>query len=322
MLKPQAQRVVTKHMFTDFSKCQFLVLDDLNITDIENGAFSSMPELKTIFIWNNNIKHLRPGMFDGVSQKVDFLYLDNNGIVNVEIGTFRNLKNLQTLDLSHNPDLNDLSPDTFIGLGKVHRLDMVYSNIKVTPGLFQHMPELQALGLSGNPYKFTPRMWEGNTKIQDLHLSNSGITQLTRPMWDGLENSMSVLSVSENSIITIKSHTFDGVNALMYLNLANCGLQRIESLAFEGARDLNHIRLEGNPLFSLDSNMFGQNIINRFDWKAYRLNFDPEFVHCDGLCWMKPWIKDQVIVTNLDEQPTKCDNLNKTAVQYLEDDCN
>ncbi len=291
-----------------------------------------MPILQELDIRNNDIKTIEASMFKGVNDN-EFMHLilPNNSITFIEKETFINLNQLWHLDLSQNP-LSGISAETFFGLDGLVRLNLSYTNVTVVQGLFQYIPKLQELRLSGYPFIITPDMWEG-TGISHLEIAYANITELTRDIWSGLENTLEwTLNLEGNTFISIKQYTFTSLSKLRWLKLNNCGIQYIEPFAFEGAKQLSIIGLSGNPLISLDGNMFGKTINERPDhWEHYVLYFDANSMKCHSeMCWLYGkmisgqiellvgWWPDQ---TKFDDLRPRCENGNQSVWNYFLNDC-
>ncbi len=158
-LEPKPDRVVTQDMFQSFSDCEWLMLNNLNISDIINAAFATMPKLGNLNIENNHFVRVKRAMFKGVSSELDYLILSNNRISSIESRSFVDIKKLGHLGLSHNPLTGPITPETFM-VQYVDKpswanfgLDLSYTGVTIEPGLFQHIPDLTALYLNGITFK-------------------------------------------------------------------------------------------------------------------------------------------------------------------------
>ncbi len=102
------------------------------------------------------------------------------------------------------------------------------------------------------------------------------------------------------------------------MELADCGIEHITAQAFEGLEALEWINFESNPLVTIDSEMLGSVPLDQIKW----MWFGCDYMSCfHDLCW----IYEKMEIKNLDicigPRVTKCDNYDKTVIEYLENEC-
>ncbi len=311
ILSSKDKQILTQDKFESFSECRSLDLINLGIVDMENAVFSTMGNLQYLTIGDDDI-HLRPAMFEGLDLKMISLY--NMSINILPDRFFAQHDSLLELLLHKNP-LNVINPESFFGLSSLTALKLAYSNVVVTPGLFQHLPELIRLDISHTPFKFTPDMWN-NVSLISLRLENAGLSDLSSEIWTGLEGFLKIMSLSGNHFQTITSHSFHGLTKLTNLELNMCGIQHVDAQAFEGTESLEWLFLKHNPIITMDSNMFGSTPLQ----EQVMIWFDCESMSCfPDLCWIHEKMKETEIVKPWCD--TRCDNYNITLEQYLDNEC-
>ncbi len=156
------------------------------------------------------------------------------------------------------------------------------------------------------------------SKLDTLRLENAGISDLKSTFWTGLGDSLTHLYLKGNNFPTLEANTFSGLSKLWLLNLENCGIKNINAQAFAGLPDLMALTLTGNPLDSLDENMFGSAPLRDY----FGIWFDCDSMTCSqNLCWIGDKIKSGEIRSSIDWCETKCDNNGKTVMKYFEDEC-
>ncbi len=256
-LDPMQNRVLTQDMFD--SLCEYLIIDNLNISDIEDAAFASMPQLNMLIIENNNLGTVRRAMFNGISSNLRELRLVNDRIGSIEVRAFTQIENLAFLDLSHNPIAGAVTPQTFVITNPgPFQLKLSNTGIAMEPGLFQHVPYLSLLYLNGNPFRYVPNMWQGLELIQ-LELQNASITELRKQMFEGLEGSLWDLYLDNNNINTnsIEPGVFEEMKSLWRLGLSNCGLTEVKDKMWDGIRaNLGTLNLAGNSFQTIQPYSF------------------------------------------------------------------
>ena len=318
-LDPKPEQVVTADWFETIKDCKSLSIEDnLNITDISDGAFSELPELYWLTVANNNLGSVRRAMFSGVSDKLRFLWMENNKIFSIESRAFADIKSLESLDLSYNPLTGPITPESFIiQYTGPFDLDLDYTHVTIEQGLFQHIPYLRKLNLNGTPIKYAPNLFKGLSLVR-LDMQNASINEIGPELWAGLGHSLETLVLSGNPLQTLKARSFRGLNKLQNLYIRNCGITQIEPLAFEGLGYGRFIMLWYNSIVEIDENLFG-----RDDW-GWEVSFGPELICGHEICWMKTKASTELFnyhdsVTFLDD--SVCINLNKTIWEFFENNC-
>ena len=123
-----------------------------NITKIDKGAFSYLTRCTFLNVQNNELTHLRRGMFDGL-QALEGLVLSSNHIETIKARTFLHLKSCTHLWLKENR-LTHIRSDMFKGLQSLNKLILSQNTIfKIQPGSFADLILLNALILSKNRLK-------------------------------------------------------------------------------------------------------------------------------------------------------------------------
>ena len=191
VLDQTEDRIITQDMFQTVSKCQGMFLFNLNISDISDSAFTSMPKLDTLHITGNHFASVRRLMFSGTACQA--LYLTNNQILFLESQAFADIKSLFKLDLSRNPLTGPINPDTFrISSLRSFELRLSFTGVVIEQGLFQNIPNLRRLYLNGNLFKYTPNIFQG-LGLSHLSIENANITQVNKDTWEGLGASLKYL---------------------------------------------------------------------------------------------------------------------------------
>ena len=257
-------------------------------------------------------------MFDGMGGSLrGILSLTNMSITHLPDRVFGNLNQLWKLFLENNP-LSEVTPESFYGLSNVVNLNLGYTDVVVKPGLFKYMPRLGFLNISGTPFKFTQGMWDG-VSLKYLKVEYAGISDLTH-VWSGLKGTLKSLDLNGNHFPTLGPHSFQGLTKTWHFGLNDCDIEYIEAQAFEGLPEILALTLEGNPLISLDPDMFGSHVHNKYG--GTNIYFDREFFPCsEQICWLYPKVQAEEIAVSFDWRETKCDNIDKTVMQFLENDC-
>lgn len=311
ILTKEDKKLLTKESFKTFSECNSLSMKNLGISAMADGVFSDMEHLSHLFIEGDNID-IRPEIFEGLDLKGGTLSLINMSITSLPENIFAQFDGLLELTLEKNP-LSELSSESIYGLTWVSWVNLAYTNIVIPPGLFQHVFRVHHLDVSGTPFTFTPGIWDG-ARLEVLMLENAGITNINGDSWTGLGRSLTRLSLNGNHFEILESQSFKGLRGVYDLGLENCGIKMIKAGSFEDLTSLAQLKLQGNPIVSMDETMFGSTPIN----SQLHIWFGCEFMPCfPGLCW----IDEKMKLPDLTWCEPMCENYDKSVRQYIEHGC-
>ncbi len=218
ILSQADKELLTQESFRTFTNCEVLIMNYLGISNVADGAFSTMERLTHLSI-EGDIIDIRLAIFEGL-ESLYSLSLTNMSISSLPDRVFAHLSGLKELSLKKNA-LNYVSPNSFYGLSEVILISFTYSNVIITPGLFQHMPNLYQLFMSESPFKYTQGMWDG-VALKLLFLENTGLDDLSSDIWTGLEPTLESLFLNRNFFLTIPAHAFHGLSKVSYLELKSC----------------------------------------------------------------------------------------------------
>ncbi|CAG0922913.1 unnamed protein product, partial [Notodromas monacha] len=133
--------------FESFPHLTLLVLDDNNISKIEDDAFGRHEELKQIWLNNNHLTSV-PG---SLPKALKVLYLEENLIQTLEADSFPGLVALEALFLRRNL-ISHVAPDAFRSLASLRTLNLVGNSITSFEWQsFAGLEALQRLDISLNP---------------------------------------------------------------------------------------------------------------------------------------------------------------------------
>uniref|UniRef100_A0A6Q2ZL45 LRRCT domain-containing protein n=1 Tax=Esox lucius TaxID=8010 RepID=A0A6Q2ZL45_ESOLU len=143
---------IYKSDFWNFSSLDLLHLGNNRISFIQEGAFSSLPTLRSLYLNGNNLQRLSPHMFLGL-YNLRFLYFEYNEIKEVEAGTFSSIPSLQLLFLNANL-LRSLPVGVFQGIA-LSRLNLRNNHFLSLPveGVLEHLTGLVQVDLQQNPWE-------------------------------------------------------------------------------------------------------------------------------------------------------------------------
>ncbi len=109
-------------IFQDLPRCVKLLLDNNQISSVENNAFDGMSSLESLNLHKNSLSVIRNGMFTGLHALVE-LFLNSNEIDRIVEGSFDPLRSIKRIHLANNK-LTSLSQILFLNLPRPLELSL------------------------------------------------------------------------------------------------------------------------------------------------------------------------------------------------------
>ena len=255
----------------------------INFKASDFEALNATMPLTNMFFKYNQLKNI--SVYPDVT--IVILDLSNNYISHIDDGAFENLKQLTELDLSHNRIKSEVlttrvfqgnyDPIEYQPLKKLRVLNLAGNDLhKLENDLFEHMPSLEELDLSDNPFMTIDAGTEITIsqipKLKKLNLANTQLRKLPEHIFhaprglleinlegnlfdripDALIFAINVetLILDENPIVRIgsKSSKFPVLTKLRRLSISNMNsLERIENHGLSNLENLQELNCTDNP---------------------------------------------------------------------------
>ncbi len=147
--------------------------EDDPITELREGDFLGLSNLRSIGLDGNDLNALPPGIFSRLSS-LDRLGLGHNVLTELPIGVFSGLPSLEWLRLNDNQFVA-LPVGVFDGLSSLGNLWLAGNRLTVLPeGVFSGLSNLWHIGLSGNELTVLPAgVFSGLEHLKELHLGDN-----------------------------------------------------------------------------------------------------------------------------------------------------
>ncbi|XP_060937987.1 toll-like receptor 21 [Limanda limanda] len=145
--------------FQNLSKLSDLKLDrqqPYGMTVLPRAFFRGLHSLTSLYLTNNNLNNLSPGVFDDLTG-LRFLNLDSCcvGVIKLRPGIFKNQRNLTTL-IVENMGIQNFSKEVFGNLTQLRRLQMNRNVMQSIPvDALQSLPKLSYLDIRNIPLSCT-----------------------------------------------------------------------------------------------------------------------------------------------------------------------
>ncbi|XP_068621969.1 leucine-rich repeat neuronal protein 3-like [Battus philenor] len=319
---PNTTQKTPKEVANETGICRKCICKDNKVNCFDQGIkdFFSLEE------WND-LKELKPTTVD-LSENhivnvtligdlpIQVLNLSRCSIEFIQTASFRDLQEMTTLDLSHNKLTSDkLSPHAFEGrfapeeyepLAAMRKLNLAYNDLhSLHQDLFEHLPELTELDLSGNPlttidqvtiiaisslpmlkvlrmrscqlteipdkFLHTPRY------LERLDISDNKLTAVPQELEE--TKNLVFLNLNQNPIVEldVTSENYPGFPRLRKLQeLHMCNMKALRSIgagSLAGLENLQSLHMSFNPKLShLDPKAMARpdDIGETYDWPPVR----------------------------------------------------
>nr|XP_020455108.1 lumican isoform X2 [Monopterus albus] len=174
--------------------------------------------IKYLYLQNNQIDEIKPGVFDNVTAELRWLILDNNQITNAKIakGTIDKLTGLEKLFFSHNNLTEPVIPPS----KSLDELKMMYNQLSKFPsGLLTDKENLTFINLQHNQLTSDAiaGAFKGPKKLLSLDVSHNKLKKLPA----GVPSSLEILYADYNDIDGIGAGYLNKLPSLQYLRISH-----------------------------------------------------------------------------------------------------
>lgn len=204
---------------------EHLQLSRLGIEEIHPHPFKNLPNLRRLFLKDNNVSEVSNGVFNALP--VQYLDLSFNRIVHVDQFAFDNMPNLEALDLSHNR-LRKLNHKWFFDCPNLHSLSFRNNQLKeIPPHAFKYLEE---------PDKTV------------IHLEDNKISKVASKAFGHFQSDLTVF-LDGNKLEGLPKDTFQTDGNTVELSLADNQFKCVEDEVLEHlASSCSFVSIEDNPL--------------------------------------------------------------------------
>ncbi|XP_065828562.1 uncharacterized protein [Oscarella lobularis] len=208
----------------------------------------------------NNIEHLHSGCLSNLSALGKIIFSDNE-IKVIEPNSFRNLTSLSLLQLGNNK-IRSLSSNMFVNVGKCasgmaqFQLVLTANSLTRLQAQALDLPCLSDLLINENKIsEISQEAFQLLPRLSKLDLSGNRLVRLELEMFSHLHRALgkrvlTMLDVSNNSLVSLKGWSSDNEDALVILelNLPNNFLTYIDPTFLSDVRIVTHLDISGNQL--------------------------------------------------------------------------
>ncbi len=245
------------------------------IQSLENISYSSLKNLKLIYLGNNEIKNINVNNFKAY-ENLKVLSLANNQIEYLEPDSFKDLKLLQFVDLSHN-EITEIDSKLFAENKELEMLSLRKNRIKnIQDEAFKSLKNLILLYLGNNAItKINSNIFRENENLKMLSLVDNLIEHVENDAFKSL-NKLEELYLDDNKMKKISTEIFKQNSMLKILSLKNNRIESIEKEAFKFLRNVKLLYL--HPLhFFPTTNIFRDSLISSITFFDEKIFKKPDF---------------------------------------------
>ncbi|TMS17671.1 Slit-like protein 3 protein [Larimichthys crocea] len=264
-----------------------LLLTGNKLTGLQGRMFRGLVGLKTLMLRSNQITCIDNSTFTGLSS-VRLLSLYDNKISSIAPGAFSTLHSLSTINLLSNPYVCDCH---LAWLGQWLKKTRVVSGnprcqkpafLKEIPIQDVATPDFTVLRIM---VVFLRLVVLTSARAQTpCYLEGNMLTSVPKEL--AFLKQLSLVDLSNNSISTLASYTFNNMTQLATLILSYNQIRCIPVHAFDGLKALRLLTLHGNDLSTIPEGAF--NHLTSLSHLA--LGANPLYCNCD-LRWLSQWVK-------------------------------
>lgn len=259
------------------------------LNGIENGALKNLAKLDKVYLENNKIATISPGMFDNPSVKT--VIVNNSNVQEILPSSFVNLPQLTEVFIVRN-HISMIHANVFSNTN-IRDLDLSENSIQfLENNALTDMKQLETLNLMKNSLTSfdAQRLLSTSPSLSLLVLSGNHIQSLSKQMFDGLEN-LKDLYLGHNNLETLAHNCFHGLKNISRIDISNNNLKELSADLFpkEGIVSLRDLFLHENQLCFLSAG-----VLERMP-NLRQLSYGGNPWQCP--CWelLNHWITDKRI---------------------------
>ena len=242
-------KVLTDRGFSRLHYLQVLNLRQNLIARAEETSLAGLAELNRLDLSNNQLVALPARFFQAVKTTLAELYLQNNSISVIPPGLFSGLSQVTVLDLSNNEVTSHwIGPTTFADMSRLLSLDLSHNKLsRVDATVFRALYTLQSLSLKNNIIEsLAENAFISNRNLHTLSLSGNRLQTLDAASFTGLEV-LNALFLDDNRLQIVHVSSFANITSLMELNVGQNRLQTVPQ-AIQTLHSLRSLDLSHNQI--------------------------------------------------------------------------
>ncbi|KAJ6637234.1 Protein toll [Pseudolycoriella hygida] len=251
-----------------FAKLENLILYRNQITEVNEDAFSQVPNLKKLDLGRNIIVRLHKYSFSKCVE-LNVLKLNGNRLSTLPDGIFEKQKKLEILYLNANR-LESITKETFEGLDSLIVLNLELNNFKyISEDVFQNIPRLRRIQFGNSKIQIPRNIFAHHVNLTYVDLlkvnvtNGLNVTNLERLVIKSSEvmtisglSKVKYLKINESVIRSLDENTFQNQSHMISLDLSSNNLTNLPDRLFRDLKNLKWLHLHHNSLANISENIF------------------------------------------------------------------
>ncbi|XP_003397934.1 connectin isoform X2 [Bombus terrestris] len=215
---PNGLEYIPVQLLKQLKNLQKITLQDANIDELKESAFSNLPTITEIDLSANSISTLRTHAFENMKNLI-VIFLNSNRITEINRETFINLPSIKMLCLNEN-NISTLHDKAFKHLTTLEELQLVDNQIKViTADSFHGLKSLLKLDMRNNLIAMIgDRTFIELVSLKQLDLDQNEIEFISEKALDGMVN-LQKLQLCDNKLVTLEPNFLAGATGIYTLDL-------------------------------------------------------------------------------------------------------
>ena len=269
-------QIIPKEIFEKFRNLIDFELRNMDLPNINNGAFNLCDELELIDLEQNLIKRIDADIFKKCEKLIE-LWLGENEISKVDDQAFAGLGRLQLLRLPTNR-IKEISKDVFKPLGNLKQLDLKQNLIETLhTDTFNNLKSIEILNIAENSLiRLHVTTFVHCENLKQLLIQTNKIQRLPDELFQS-QNKLQVLDISSNSIHRLDSKTFRSLTAVTKFSINNSSINVIDENLLTVMSSLTMLDLRNNKCVNKQFNSFSNQDSIKNDLVKCFGNFKPAF---------------------------------------------
>ncbi|XP_026475326.1 protein artichoke-like [Ctenocephalides felis] len=244
-----------------FQNVDKLYFEDSNIQEFQRGIVDQYftNRLKLLNLANVQLENIEVNALSGLKQ-LQYLYLNDNIMQKLSPGIFAGLDNLQYLNLSQNQISESLDKRNFTGIeSNLKTLDLSYNRINfIRKNCFAAFSQLAVLNISHNHLSTLPSFSE-NMLLDTIILSYNNISKIEDDTFPK-KYSITTIDLSNNNLsVPSIGSVLNNFKKISSLKLGNNYIKDIEKILSNV--EVNQLSIENNPIDSIAGGSFCSELV-------------------------------------------------------------
>lgn len=270
-----SMRRIGSYAFSSMTQLKEIFIQAENLQSIHEKAFFNLTGLTLLHIGDTKLtSSIGPVLFSPLVN-LQYLHLHANQIRDLHIDAFKSLRKLKELELNRN-EISSIPAGMLTHLTGLNTLSLTMNSIRaIDTNAFKGLTNLRRLFLSKNKISFLePGCFAHFKALRTLHLNGNQLLYLDQDVFQNLTQ-LQTLFLSGNLLESLNG-SLASKRFLTHLELSNNQFSTLTETAFSGVK-MRMLKLDGNELDTVDNLLVNQTDLILLDISRNQLtSFHPQ----------------------------------------------